>query len=74
MCLQRTSSPTETDQNGKKARATAKSKKAVRDIGTCSLNKKQIGDHVKAALALNKYALNRTVISVSLHVNSILPN
>jgi hypothetical protein len=29
------------------------------------MDKKQIGDCVKAALALNKYALNRTVVNVS---------
>ncbi|KAH8670745.1 hypothetical protein BGZ61DRAFT_537377 [Ilyonectria robusta] len=59
----RTSSPVEVDQKKprKKARTTAKPKKAVKNVGTCSMDKKQIGDRVKAALALNKYALNRTL-------------
>jgi len=34
--------------------ATSKAKKAAKDIGTCSLNKKQIGDRVKDSLALQK--------------------
>ena len=49
----------------KKARTTSKPKKALKDVGTCSMDKKQIGDCVRAALALNKYALNRTVINAS---------
>ncbi|KAM4063390.1 hypothetical protein HRG_012671 [Hirsutella rhossiliensis] len=57
------SSPVEVDQDNptKKARTTAKSKNAVKNVGTCSMDKKQIGDRVKAALALNKYSLNRTL-------------
>ncbi|KAH7113355.1 hypothetical protein EDB81DRAFT_670264 [Dactylonectria macrodidyma] len=68
MNIQRTSSPVEVDQNQptKKARGTVKPKKTVKDVGTCSMDKKQIGDRVKAALALNKYALNRTVISLQM--------
>ncbi|KAJ5543901.1 hypothetical protein N7494_005180 [Penicillium frequentans] len=50
----------------KQARKTSKPKKAVKDAGACSMDKKQIGDCVKAALALNKYALNRTVINLQM--------
>ncbi|CEJ62727.1 hypothetical protein PMG11_11218 [Penicillium brasilianum] len=66
--IQRTSSSVEVDQNKptKKACTAAKPKKAVKNAGTCSMNKKQIGDHVKASLALNKYALNRTVLSLQM--------
>ncbi|KAM6513430.1 hypothetical protein FALCPG4_015853 [Fusarium falciforme] len=65
----RTSSPAQVDQDKptKKARTTAKPKKAVKNVGTCSMDKKEIGDRVKAALALNKYALNRTVITPNGH-------
>ncbi|KAH8753296.1 hypothetical protein F5883DRAFT_469381 [Diaporthe sp. PMI_573] len=64
----RASSPGEVaqDKPTKTARTTAKPKKAFKSVGTCSMNKKEIGDHVKAALALNKYALNRTVISLQM--------
>ncbi|KAF2670265.1 hypothetical protein BT63DRAFT_424209 [Microthyrium microscopicum] len=44
----------------KKARAAPKSKKAAKDIGTCSYTKKDIGDRVKASLALEKYHIPRT--------------
>lgn len=63
----RASSPVDDhlDKPTKKSRTTVKPKKAVKNLGTCSMDKKQIGDSVKAALALSKYALNRTVISAS---------
>ena len=72
---QRTFSPAQVDQDKptKKARTTAKPKKAVKNVGTCSMDKKEIGDRVKAALALNKYALNRTVITAGHHLLSISP-
>lgn len=52
---QRSSSPVEVDQDGptKRARTTPTPKKAIKNAGTCSMDKKQIGDRVKAALALN---------------------
>ncbi|KAJ6039124.1 hypothetical protein N7499_003066 [Penicillium canescens] len=65
----RASSPVEADQKKptEKARTRPNPKKAVKkDVGTCSMDKKQIGDCVKAALALNKYALNRTVINLQI--------
>ncbi|POR37636.1 Uncharacterized protein TPAR_02165 [Tolypocladium paradoxum] len=63
LCFVRASSPVEVDGDKptKKARTTAKPKKAVKNAGTCSMDKKQIGDRVKEALALNKYELNRTL-------------
>ncbi|KHO10691.1 reverse transcriptase, RNaseH [Metarhizium robertsii ARSEF 23] len=59
----RGSSPVDDRQNNptKKSRTTVKPRKAVKNLGTCSMDKKQIGDSVKAALALSKYALNRTL-------------
>ena len=39
----------------KKARKPSKPKKAGKDIGTCSLTKKDIGDYVKSASKLEKY-------------------
>ncbi|KJZ69678.1 hypothetical protein HIM_10925 [Hirsutella minnesotensis 3608] len=58
-------SPVE-DNPPKKARKAAKPKNAVKNAGTCSMDKKQIGDCIKAALALNKYALNRTYINLQM--------
>ncbi|KAK3718717.1 hypothetical protein LTR37_004936 [Vermiconidia calcicola] len=60
----RASSPVEVsdDKPAKKARTTtAKSKKASKDVGACSLTKKEIGDRVKSSLALEKYAWPTTV-------------
>lgn len=50
----------------KKARTTApKPKKSAKEVGTCSLNKKEIGDRVKAALALEKYHIPQMRFDVS---------
>ncbi|EXU95444.1 hypothetical protein X797_011465 [Metarhizium robertsii] len=50
----RKSSPVDDRQNNptKRSRTTVKPKKVVKNLGTCSMDKKQIGDSVKAALAL----------------------
>ena len=45
----------------KKARKPSKPKKAGKDIGTCSLTKKDIGDNVKSALRIEKYV--RAIVS-----------
>ena len=42
----------------KKARTTKKA--ASKDVGTCSLTKKEIGDRVKGCLAIEKYEIPRT--------------
>ncbi|EXU95548.1 hypothetical protein X797_011385 [Metarhizium robertsii] len=50
----RKASPADDRQNDptKRSRTTVKPKKVVNNLGTCSMDKKQIGDSVKAALAL----------------------
>jgi hypothetical protein len=35
-------------------------------VGTCSLNKKELGDRIKECFALEKYSLNRTVIRMDM--------
>ena len=53
-------------QPTKKPRAAAKPKRvATKDVGTCSMSKKEIGDRVKMSLALEKYHLNPSYIFVS---------
>ncbi|OCK92813.1 uncharacterized protein K441DRAFT_697546, partial [Cenococcum geophilum 1.58] len=44
----------------KPRKAASRSKKAVAEAGTCSLNKKEPGDRVKSALRLKKYGTQRT--------------
>ncbi|KAF2097017.1 hypothetical protein NA57DRAFT_77268 [Rhizodiscina lignyota] len=58
------------DKPVKKARsATSKPKaKAKKDLGTCSLTKKEIGDRVKEALTLQKYHIPRMRLDMKMDV------
>ncbi|KAF7344357.1 Reverse transcriptase, RNaseH [Mycena sanguinolenta] len=57
------------DEYAPKAAATKKSKpKAPASVGTCSLNKKDFGDRIKAALRLEKYEAQRMRINVTMDV------
>ncbi|KAJ6470529.1 hypothetical protein C8R45DRAFT_836906, partial [Mycena sanguinolenta] len=42
--------------------------KAATSVGTCSLNKKDFGDRIKAALRLEKYEAQRMRINVTMDV------
>ncbi|KAK5688231.1 hypothetical protein LTS10_000209 [Elasticomyces elasticus] len=46
----------------KKARISKKA--AAKDVGTCSMNKKEIGDSVKSCLAIEKYSISSSRINV----------
>ncbi|OCL06529.1 hypothetical protein AOQ84DRAFT_321313 [Glonium stellatum] len=61
----------------KPRKAASKSKKAIAEAGTCSLNKKELGDRVKSALRLEKYGTQRTRIDLTMdlaYFNSFFRN
>ncbi|KAK3619750.1 hypothetical protein LTR56_023835 [Elasticomyces elasticus] len=53
-----------TEPKPKKARVSKKA--AAKDIGTCSMNKKEIGDEVKSCLVIEKYSISSSRINVRL--------
>ncbi|KAK3660808.1 hypothetical protein LTR56_000566 [Elasticomyces elasticus] len=53
-----------TEPKPKKARVSKKA--AAKDIGTCSMNKKEIGDEVKSCLAIEKYSISSSRINLTM--------